>query len=146
MNYERLLILGNRLKLIRAEAKLKQKDFAAQFGVSATAYAGYETGKHEPTIDFLIKVADKYELSLDYVVGRSAGKEGLIEDEFTNAITDEIINPFMQEGKRKSEIMEEVYNNMSEEMIGLKKQMEDFKQMIDDERKKEMEENKKSKK
>lgn len=136
MNYERLLVLGNRLKLIRAEAKMKQKDFAAQFGISATAYAGYETGKHEPTIDFLIKVADKYELSLDYVVGRSAGKEGLVEDEISNIFTEMIINPCKQEGASKLEMMEGVYLGFQEQMRELKNQMKDFKKMIDEERQK----------
>lgn len=137
MNYERLLILGNRLKLIRAEAKLKQKDFAAQFGISGSAYAGYETGKHEPTIDFLINVADKYKLSLDYVVGRSAGKEGLIEDEFNGIVTDMVINPLKQEGATKLEMMESVYLGFQVQFDELKTQMEEFQKMIDEERKKE---------
>lgn len=133
MNEDRLLILGNRLKLIRAEAKMKQKEFAAQFGIAPTTYSGYESGRHEPTLDFLIKIADKYELSLDYVVGRSLEKEGLMMDEFSNILQSEIVDPMIQQGKSKVEIMEEIYINLQQEMQEVSSQMSLLRQMIDDE-------------
>ena len=136
MNEDRLLILGNRLKLIRAETKMKQKEFAAQFGIAPTTYSGYESGRHEPTLDFLIQIADKYELSLDYVVGRSLEKEGLMMDEFSNMFKNEIIEPLKQEGKSKSEILEEIYSNLQEEMDEVGKQMSLMRQMIEDEKNK----------
>lgn len=132
MNEERMLIVGNRLKLIRAEAKMKQKDFAAQFGIATTTYSGYESGRHEPTIDFLIKIADKYELSLDYVVGRSVHKEGLIEDDFNNFMNENIIEPFKEEGKTEVEMMEAVYANFQKSLDYVTNQMADLRKMIDD--------------
>lgn len=132
MNEERMLIVGNRLKLIRAEAKMKQKDFAAQFGIATTTYSGYESGRHEPTIDFLIKIADKYELSLDYVVGRSVHKEGLIEDDFNNFMNENIIEPFKEEGKTEVEMMEAVYTNFQKSLDYVTNQMADLRKMIDD--------------
>lgn len=132
MNEDRLLILGNRLKLIRAEAKMKQKEFAAQFGIAPTTYSGYESGRHEPTLDFLIKIADKYELSLDYVVGRSLEKEGLIMDELSDMFKNDIINPLSQQGKDSTEIMQEVYDNIQEQIQELNSQMLMFQKMIDE--------------
>lgn len=133
MNEDRLLKLGNRLKLIRAEAKMKQKEFAAQFGIAPTTYSGYESGRHEPTLDFLIKIADKYELSLDYVVGRSLEKEGLMMDEFSNMLQSEIVDPLTKQGKSKVEIMEEIYINLQQEMQEVSSQMLLLRQMIDEE-------------
>lgn len=132
MNEERMLIVGNRLKLIRAEAKMKQKDFAAQFGIATTTYSGYESGRHEPTIDFLIKIADKYDLSLDYVVGRSVHKEGLIEDEFNDFLNENIVEPFKEEGKTEIEMMEAVYSNIQKSIDEAKEQMTDLRKMIDE--------------
>lgn len=134
MNEDRLLILGNRLKLIRAEAKMKQKEFAAQFGIAPTTYSGYESGRHEPTLDFLIKIADKYELSLDYVVGRSLEKEGLMMDEFSDMLHTEIIEPMTEQGKTPVEIMEEIYLNMQKQIDDVSKEMMKVRQMIDTEK------------
>ena len=134
MNSDRLLILGNRLKLIRAETKMKQKDFAAQFDIAPTTYSGYESGRHEPTLDFLIKIADKYELSLDYVVGRSLEKEGLIMDEFSDMFQTEIIDPMKQQGKNKIEILEEIYDNMQEQVRDVNNQLLQMREMINNEK------------
>lgn len=134
MNEDRLLILGNRLKLIRAEAKMKQKEFAAQFGIAPTTYSGYESGRHEPTLDFLINIADKYELSLDYVVGRSLEKEGLIMDELSDILHTEIIDPLSEQGKPPVEIMEAIYKNIQEQIEGANNEMVKIRQMIDAEK------------
>lgn len=146
MNSDRLLILGNRLKLIRAETKMKQKDFAAQFDIAPTTYSGYESGRHEPTLDFLIKIADKYELSLDYVVGRSLKKEGLIMDELSNMVTAEIIDPLTQQGKSRIEIMEEIYANISEEMKNAGNELVELRKMIENEKLKSTDKNSGAKK
>lgn len=129
MNEDRLLILGNRLKLIRAEAKMKQKDFASQFGLATTTYSGYESGKHEPNIDLLIKIADKYNLSLDYVVGRSNAKEGIAQDEFNQIITDEFITPFTTEGLSKDEAIEVFAQGLENEIKNLQNQIDEFRRM-----------------
>lgn len=49
--------------------KMTQKDFAASLGIGYTTYNGYETGAREPKSDFWIAVAQKYNVTIDYLMG-----------------------------------------------------------------------------
>ena len=137
MNEERLAILGARLKMIRGEANMKQKEFAELLGIATTTYSGYESGKHEPNIDFLIKIADMYNLSLDYVVGRSVNKGGIADDEVNQFLNDNLVEPLKQEGKTKVEIMEDIYQKFTNQMSFAQQQMLEMRRMIDEEKAKE---------
>ncbi len=65
----------NKLKELRKEKKLTQKDLAQLLNVAPTTYLGYEKGLNEPTIETLCKLADYYQVSLDYLVGRDFGND-----------------------------------------------------------------------
>lgn len=56
------------LKAIREKAGMKQKDFAAQFDIGNTAYSSYEVGPVQPKFATLKAIADKYEVTLDYLL------------------------------------------------------------------------------
>lgn len=64
-----------RLKDLREDHDLKQADIAAILNVSQVSYGRYELGISEPTIDSLIKLADFYKVSLDYLVGHDSVPE-----------------------------------------------------------------------
>ena len=66
------------LKKIRKNKKVSQKVVAQQLGYGYTAIANYESGRNEPSIDDLIKIADYFDVSVDYLVGREYGKEKMI--------------------------------------------------------------------
>lgn len=58
------------LKALRKEHKLSQTEIAKILNIVQATYNGYETGKYEPSIETLCKLADYYNVSLDYLVGR----------------------------------------------------------------------------
>ena len=60
-----------RLLQLKQERKLLQKDVAASIGLSLRGYQYYEKGQKEPTLSVLIRLADFFDVSLDYLVGRS---------------------------------------------------------------------------
>ena len=66
------------LKKIRKNKKVSQKVVAQQLGYGYTAIANYESGRNEPSIDDLIKIADYFEVSVDHLVGREYGNEKMI--------------------------------------------------------------------
>ena len=57
------------LKLLRDMRNMNQKEFAASLGISYTTYNGYETGARDPKSDFWIAVAEKYGVSIDWLMG-----------------------------------------------------------------------------
>ena len=63
--------LPERLRLLRREKNLKQEEIAVLTGLGLRSYRRYETGEREPTLSALIKLADFFEVSIDYLVGRS---------------------------------------------------------------------------
>lgn len=61
----------NNLKALREAAGLQQKEFCADFGVKPTTYNNYERGLTEPPVSFWLAVADRYRVSIDYLMGHT---------------------------------------------------------------------------
>jgi len=59
------------LKMLRKEQELGQVQLSKLIGVSKSSISYWETGKQEPTLTALIKLADFFNVSLDYLVGRT---------------------------------------------------------------------------
>ena len=64
-------MIGNRLKELRKKHRYTQKEIGAMCGVSDISVYKCETDKTEPNIDTLCKLADIYNVSIDYLLGRT---------------------------------------------------------------------------
>ncbi len=64
------------LALLRKERHISQKAAAADLGVAQALLSHYAKGKREPGLDFLVRVANYYNVSTDYLLGRSAVSTG----------------------------------------------------------------------
>ncbi|WP_206886114.1 LexA family protein [Alicyclobacillus mali (ex Roth et al. 2021)] len=62
---------GKRLKYLRRQRDLTQRDIANILKVSVSAVGMYERGEREPTIEMIERLADFFDVSLDYLFGRS---------------------------------------------------------------------------
>ena len=61
---------GNfRLKDLREDRDLKQRDVAIILGMSQTGYSKYECGTNDVPTSVLIKLSDFYNVSVDYILG-----------------------------------------------------------------------------
>ena len=60
-----------RLKVCRKTLKVTQKQVAVAIGTSEQNYQRYERGSQQPTLPVLVSLADYFDVSLDYLVGRS---------------------------------------------------------------------------
>ena len=65
------MILKERLKELRIERGLKQKDVAEALEISVSCYGGYEQGYREPDLKTLIKICKLFETSSDFLLGLS---------------------------------------------------------------------------
>lgn len=64
-------ILANRLKELRENRRIYQRELAEILGMSFRGYQNYETCQSEPKLATLIAIADYYQVSIDYLVGRT---------------------------------------------------------------------------
>ena len=72
--------LGDKLKALRKKFRFTQKDVANRLNVSASVVAGYEQGNRCPSTEILCRLADIYQCSTDYLLGRDNRKNKLLLD------------------------------------------------------------------
>lgn len=96
-------MLCKRLQDLRDEKKLFQKDIAKVLNITDSAYGFYERGERTPSIDTIIKLADFYDVSIDYIVGRSKIKKPSSVESFESLTEDakSEINAFIEYIKNK---------------------------------------------
>lgn len=63
------------ITLLRKEKKLSQKEAAASLGISQSLLSHYEKGIRECGLSFVVKAADFYGVSCDYLLGRTAERQ-----------------------------------------------------------------------
>mgnify|MGYP002423955988 CR=1 FL=1 len=63
--------LKERMKELRKERNLRQEDIATELDIGITTYCRYELGMREPNASLLCRMADYYDVSVDYLLGRS---------------------------------------------------------------------------
>lgn len=61
----------NRLKELRVETGLNQKEVAKILGIAQPTLSGWETGRTQIDYDNLIKAADYFNVTIDYLLGRT---------------------------------------------------------------------------
>ena len=64
------VIFCKRLTEQRKYNNMTQRDVAQKLGISQPSYIRYENGKAEPSIENLIKLADLFDVSIDFLCGR----------------------------------------------------------------------------
>jgi len=66
---------ATRLKALRQSKGITQKQLGIEIGTSERGIQNYEMGVRKPTYDILIALADFFNISLDYLTGRSDNPE-----------------------------------------------------------------------
>lgn len=75
-----------RLKEIRVQNNLTQKNVADYIGCSPTVYSRYEGEKRKLSIDMLIKLSQFFDVSIDYIVGNKIETSNLLSNYELNLI------------------------------------------------------------
>lgn len=60
-----------RLKQLRKEHKWTQEELGAKLNLTKVSISGYENGNRTPDMDTLIKISNVFNVSIDYLVGKS---------------------------------------------------------------------------
>ncbi len=77
--------MGEKLKNLRINKKMTQKQVADRIGLAVSAVSSYESGTRYPSYDVLLKLARIFHVSTDYLLGlanaRTIDTSGLNEEE-----------------------------------------------------------------
>ena len=75
------MLIGNKFRDLRKEKKLSQNELGKSIGVSQTTVTAWETGRAEPASTYIKKLADFFNVSADYLLGRPEKKISSEEQE-----------------------------------------------------------------
>lgn len=84
-------MLPERMKELRKMHRMTQEELAVQIGVSLGAIKYWEQGRGEPNVAALVSMAVLFNVSLDYLVGRSPIRELVVDDNQTKKLI-EVVN------------------------------------------------------
>ncbi|WP_429247450.1 helix-turn-helix domain-containing protein [Lactococcus lactis subsp. lactis] len=73
-------VFTEQLKTLRKINGITQKELAEKLKIKQNSYSDWENGKSEPNIEMLVRIADYFDVSLDYLMG---GKMKNITEEFS---------------------------------------------------------------
>lgn len=96
-------IVGERLKLLRERDNIKQKDIAEYLNITQQVYSRYETGGNELPLHHLEKLAEYYQVSTDYIMGRIPFQQilpALSESFYSRISTGEFMNYILKFNKK----------------------------------------------
>ncbi len=66
---EKILSMPNRLRQLRKDNRLTQKELAFKLGITYQSYQAYEYGTALPSMHTIIDLAELYDVSADYILG-----------------------------------------------------------------------------
>ena len=92
-------IFAERIKQLRTEKKLTQREVAEILKITPGHYLKIENDKVEPTITILKLLADYYKVTTDYLLGRMDGQR-FLTDESLELLFEEFMKNFLQEAEQ----------------------------------------------
>lgn len=123
------------LRELRNENKATQSDMANLLGLTTNAYQSYERGTSEPSCKALCILADFYNVSTDYLLGRTKVKEmnKLSADALTEEQVREIDDAIVSSYERLPLESRRAFIKMLEDLFGNIFEREDYGSMDEDE-------------
>ncbi len=109
-------IMLKNLKLLRHEAGISQEQLANVIGVSQQSVNKYENHSVEPDIETIIKIADFFCVTTDYLIGRTEIKKAPSDfpESLLNADEKELIKTYRKSGSKEKEIIGNILKLLSQ--------------------------------
>ena len=115
--------LYNRIKDLRTDIDKTQENFAKELNMHKTTYVRYENGDREPPFEFIIKLANFYNVSIDYIAGRTNDKKGLTKSQLSEDVSHLVKSYEFLSEKRKGKLelfMQQLVEEQENENIKIK--------------------------
>lgn len=101
------MLMGKRIKDLRVEKGLSQQELGDLIGVTKVSICGYESGGRTPSLETFIELADIFETSADYLLGREMTVVNENSKEYVGAVSDKDIE-LIQELHHYPELYEKI--------------------------------------
>ena len=89
-------IVSKRIRELRNGIKISQAKLAEKLETKQPLLARYETGEHLPTLELLIRYADYFDVSLDFIVGRTDFPQGKLYKYEPKIYSDDKMKEFIE--------------------------------------------------
>lgn len=66
------MTFGEQLEKLRKARHMTQEEMGEKFGICASTLSNYERGIHQPDLEFIDQVADYFNVSIDYMFGKTS--------------------------------------------------------------------------
>lgn len=96
-------IFGKRVKELRNKKGLSQDRVAQAIGISRSRYSHYENNRVEPDIELIRKIANYYDVKVDYLIGRTEIENDNENDELEKILDDPDTQLMFNDWKNMSE-------------------------------------------
>lgn len=70
--------ISERVKVLRENLNISQAKLAEEIGITQASVNRYETGKTTPPVETLLWYAERFDVSLDYIFGRTENPQGTL--------------------------------------------------------------------
>lgn len=89
-------ILASRLKSLRENLGISQAKIAEEIGVAQASVNRYESDKATPNVDILLWYADRFDVSMDYIFGRTDNPQGKLYNYLPKNFENDNIQKFVE--------------------------------------------------
>lgn len=114
----------NKIRELRKKRGITQINFCQKFNIAQSTLSGWENEKWQPDSDTLVKLADYFGVSVDYLLGHDSfsdeeRKAGFMEtkSEKITALEDEMLYVFREVGKKHGEQGQRALITVAEKML-----------------------------
>lgn len=92
-------MIETRLRKLRLNHALKQSDIAEHLGITRASYTYYEQGQRQPNPEMLIRLAEFFQVTVDYLAGRTEDPSPMPEADSTEVLLLKYYRPVDSRGK-----------------------------------------------
>ncbi len=107
-------ILGKRIKELREESNLNQIEFSKILNISNTTLSQYEAGNRVPSDEIKRKIADFFQVTIDYLLGRSNSRSSngqkIVTKAYRNIDTSGLPEEDIRKVEEYVELLKKKYN------------------------------------
>ncbi|MED4601685.1 helix-turn-helix transcriptional regulator [Paenibacillus validus] len=81
-----MIKIGDRIALLREKFKLTQEELSKKIDISRASLSHYEKNRREPDYDTIVKLADLFKVSLDYMTGRTEDPQRTLDPDIRSFV------------------------------------------------------------